>query len=252
MKVETNSRLRVLVVDDSALYRKVVSEVLAESPEIEVVGVAANGQIALEKIAQLAPDLITLDLEMPLLDGHGVLREIKLRELQIGVIILSALSNEGARATTMALEAGAFDFALKPTTSSAEQSKAELRQELFPKLTAYREAHHRRLRLSTTKPVSAPTFPASIPTGEPRAHRTTPAIIAIGISTGGPAALSQLIPRLPADLASPIVIVQHMPPVFTQSLADDLNKTSRLHVCEGRNGELLRQGQSPSLPGGSR
>lgn len=243
--------LRLLVVDDSALYRKLVSQVLAEADNVEVVGTACNGRVALEKIDQLRPDLLTLDLEMPELDGLGVLRQLQQRHSPIGAIVLSALSTEGATATTKALEAGAFDFALKPSGASTEESLRELKHHLLPKVHAFAEAKQRRAsRLHTASHVYTVPADHEVTPGEFDSARRTPRIMAIGVSTGGPKALMQLLPSLPANFSVPIVLVQHMPPVFTKTLAAELHRHSNLNVVEASHGETLRAGTVYIAPGG--
>ena len=239
---------RLLVVDDSSLYRKAICDVLAGFPDIEVVGVAANGKIALDKIEQLSPDLITLDLEMPELDGHGVLARIGQQRIEIGVLILSATSKQGARDTTRALEAGAFDFVLKPTSSNADESKKQLADSLLPKIRAYQEKLWRR---QTTQLPSRADVPQSICRVEGSQSRSQKIdLVAIGISTGGPASLAKLIPQFPKDFPAPILIVQHMPPMFTASLAEELDRTSPLSVQEGRDGMTVSAGMVVIAPGG--
>ncbi|MCO6043803.1 chemotaxis response regulator protein-glutamate methylesterase [Aeoliella sp. ICT_H6.2] len=243
--------LRVLVVDDSALYRKFVSEVLQEAEGVEVVGTAINGRIALEKIEQLQPDLLTLDLEMPELDGLGVLRHLQETHSSVGAIVLSALSAEGATATTRALDAGAFDFALKPTGNSPQASIAELKQSLLPKAHAFAETKSRRGSQRQAKPHLF-TTPSDHEVALCDSHvaRANPRILAIGVSTGGPKALMELIPLLPASFPIPIVLVQHMPPVFTKTLADELNRHSKINVVEAQHGDALRPGTVYIAPGG--
>ncbi len=239
--------LRVLVVDDSVIYRKAVSEALADCKAIEVVGTAANGVIALSKISQLKPDLLTLDLEMPELDGHGVLEQINQRKLDVGVVIVSSISKKGAQATTRALEAGAFDFITKPAGVDAAKNKEQLAKELLAKIRAFqfKTASDR----DTRRP-AANALPGSICRSNlvPRSRRFE--MIAIGVSTGGPAALAKLIPKLPKDCPVPIVIVQHMPPVFTASLAEELDRDSALTVQEGQDGMVLTPGMVVIAPGG--
>lgn len=243
-------RLRLLVVDDSALYRKFVSQVLATSELVEVVGTACNGRMALDKIEQLRPDLLTLDLEMPELDGLGVLRHLQHREPSVGAIVLSALSAEGATATTRALDAGAFDFALKPNGVSPDASLAELRQHLLPKVQAFAETKARRARPPQASLPTAPTPARVASLADSDFHALKPRIMAIGVSTGGPKALMQLLPSLPGDFPVPIVVVQHMPPVFTRTLADELDRNSRLTVLEAQPDDVLRPGTVYIAPGG--
>ena len=254
--------IRVLVVDDTAIYRKVVSNVLVDAPGIEVVGTAPNGKIALRKIEQLKPDILTLDLEMPEMDGLEVLRRLKEQNSSVGAIMLSAFTSDGADTTVKALKLGAFDFVLKPTSGSIEESIAILKRELCPKIEAF--AHTRCVRniLSGKKPLSAAsvrttaasdTNPPDIVrrmTGIATGSAGKPEVVVLGISTGGPQSLAQMLPKLPADLPVPVLIVQHMPPMFTKSLADDLNKKCALSVSEARNGQLVEPGHIIIAPGG--
>jgi len=244
--------LRVLVVDDTAIYRKVVSDILRTIDGVEVVGTAVNGQFALEKIAAVKPDLVTLDLEMPQLNGVEVLKRLRAERNPAGVLMLSAFTSEGAAATTEALRLGAFDFVLKPVSENLQSSADLLRQKLTERIAAF--ALSRNLTLNPTpRPVaeSRPERPA-VPASRIVAARTdeAPEIIVLGISTGGPEALNKVIPQLPANLAAPLLIVQHMPPMFTKSLADDLNKRSQLHVSEAVDGQLVRPGECVIAPGG--
>lgn len=248
-----NSTLRVLVVDDSALYRKIVRDVLQATPGVEVVGIANNGRVALDQIAALRPDVVTLDLEMPELDGIGVLRQLARQPNRPAAIMVSAFTASGAAATTTALQEGAFDFILKPATQSLEMSVAQLSRDLAPKLKACQ------LRLNTTPRVSAPkpALPAPRPAprkaaapGVARRPISRPEVVGIAVSTGGPQALTTLLPALPADFGSPIVLVQHMPPMFTGSLARDLDKRCRLTVAEATDGQPLSRGEVLIAPGG--
>ncbi|MGL4514296.1 MAG: protein-glutamate methylesterase/protein-glutamine glutaminase [Lacipirellulaceae bacterium] len=247
--------MKCLVVDDSALYRKIVRDCLASIPEVEVVGTAADGRQALERIGALRPDLVTLDLEMPHLDGIGVLRELGALGVHPTAIMVSAFTARGAQATTTALQLGAFDFILKPTTGSLDESVLQLKRDLVPKVMAAlarrRPATPAAGRLAplpalaaAARPVAgAPAYALKLPTRKPD-------VVAIGVSTGGPQALTRVIPKLPADFPAPIVIVQHMPPMFTKSLADDLNRRSPLHVMEASHGQPLRAGEVLIAPGG--
>lgn len=245
--------LRVLVVDDSTIFRKVVRDVLADVPNLEVIGVAANGKIALAKIGQLRPDLITLDLEMPELDGLGVLRELQTLDSPPAVILLSAHTKRGAQATTTALELGAFDFVLKPSCSDAERSLQQLRADLIPKIEAL--CSRRNLNQAANANSPAPPIPDApltsyVPDQSSDRHTVPPKVVSIGVSTGGPVALGHLIPRLPADFPVPILIVQHMPAVFTRSLADELDRNSVLAVREAVDGDRIEAGTVLIAPGG--
>jgi two-component system chemotaxis response regulator CheB len=238
-------KLRVLVVDDSALYRKHVRDIVASAPAVEVVGVAFNGRSALEQVPALQPDLLTLDLEMPELDGLGVLRELGRLPKRPGAIMLSAHTKSGAAATISALRLGAFDFIAKPSTGGLDESLAELRRSLVPKV----EAFHQQLLLRQSEVAAAPVPAAPAPASR-SAPAQPPRVLAIGVSTGGPAALAALLPALPAKLRVPIVLVQHMPPLFTESLARDLDEKSKLKVVEAAAGMVLEPGVAYVAPGG--
>lgn len=241
--------LRVLVVDDSALYRKIVRDVLAGLDNVEVVGVASDGDMALERIATLKPDVVTLDLEMPKLDGLGVLKKLHEAATPPAAIMVSAFTAQGAQSTTAALREGAFDFILKPATRSLEMSTAQLRRDLGPKIDACRARRSASRTPAATRNAAPPRRGRPAAAGERRVG-APPQIVVIGVSTGGPQALGQLIPRLPASFPCPIALVQHMPPLFTASLAEDLNRRSALNVSEGRHGQVVGRGDLVIAPGG--
>jgi two-component system chemotaxis response regulator CheB len=249
-------RIRVLVVDDSVVVRRLVTRVLDEDPGIEVVGAAANGRIALAKIAQLQPDVVTLDIEMPELDGLATLAELRPRWPRLPVIMFSTLTERGAEATLEALSLGASDYVTKPTgLHNAAEAMAAVKAELLPRIKAL----HGRRRLSAaaaTAPASpAPTVAAPAAAAPKVAAPGRPAnaridLVAIGVSTGGPNALAELLPALPATFPVPIVIVQHMPPVFTRMLANRLDGRCAVGVIEAEGGELLRPGRVHIAAGG--
>ncbi len=248
-------KVRVLVVDDSLIYRKVVRDVLASLPQVEVVGSAANGRIAIDKIEQFSPDMITLDFEMPELDGLGVLKWLRQSKRPTKAVMLSALTIEGGEATLQALQEGAFDFVVKPSGSNAHQNQLDLetallhRVEAMQLLLAGKRPRRSDLRGTASASVAvAPRSPVSTARPEAGAHRV--GIVAIGVSTGGPDALRTMLPHLPANFPVPIAIVQHMPPVFTKSLADSLSKTCRLRVMEATDGQLIKPGEVAIAPGG--
>ncbi len=256
--------IRVLVVDDTVIYRKIISQVLAELPGIEVVGRASNGELAMQQIRTLKPHLVTLDLEMPVLDGLEVLRRLRHDNCQVGVIMLSARTARSAQATVTALELGALDFVLKPSGTSLDDNISELRESLGTRVLSLGRvpAHSlqarrdqaccaRRLDLKCQDrctAVIAERFRSD--SGAGRRQISTPHVVAIGVSTGGPQALQRLVPRLPGNLSVPVLIVQHMPPVFTRSLADDLNRRSAVEVCEGEDGQPILPGHVYIAPGG--
>ena len=242
------SPIRVLVVDDTSIYRKVVSDVLNDDPSIEVVGVAANGSIAMRKIEMLRPDLLTLDLEMPEMDGLEVLDALKDLPDAPGAIMLSAFTSDGAKSTMEALRRGAFDFALKPQSDSPAESMEKLRNTLIPLIHGYRRAHPP----AGSGPAASPRRAAPPSSAATPGRAFTGAdVVTIGISTGGPDALARMIPQLPADLSVPVLIVQHMPPMFTRTLAEDLDKRSAVTVVEGVDGQRPRPGEVIIAPGGA-
>lgn len=245
----SSDTLKALVIDDSALYRKVVRKVLEEIPGIQVVGVATNGRVGLELVRRESVDFVTLDLEMPELDGLGFLREAKALPKMPDVVMLSARTAQGTKVTTEALELGAFDFVLKPAASDFETSLAQIRQELLPKVHAFQFSKSSGAQQKSERAASrvAPTI--GTPIAEPSRPRR-PDLLAIGVSTGGPAALAEMLPQLPANFPLPILIVQHMPPVFTKSLADDLDSKCRLKVREAQGGESPQPGEVYLAPGG--
>lgn len=249
------SVIRTLVVDDSALYRKFVASVLNEIPEVEVVGTASNGRIGLEKIKSLQPDMITLDLEMPVLDGLGLLRELADQKIDVASIIISSITAEGAKATNAALHLGAFDFVLKPIGEGPDESRRQLERDLAPKIHACIGALRSRIAKSPAAGSSVRESKSddSIErmTKSVDAIRRDPSIVCIGVSTGGPVALNQVLPKLPADFPCPILLVQHMPPLFTKNLADDLNQKCALDVQEATNGMAVEAGHILIAPGGS-
>jgi len=224
--------VRVLVVDDSVVVRKLLSEALVSNPQIHLAGTASSGSIALAKIPQLNPDVITLDIEMPGLNGIETLVEIRKHYPKLPVIMFSTLTEKGAAVTLEALSLGASDYMTKPTNSESLASAMErVRRELVAKI----------LWLSGRGRPGAAVAP-KIPPRRVAKGLSRIDVLAIGTSTGGPNALAEVIPRLPADLPVPAVIVQHMPPLFTKLLAERLNSQSRVTVREAEPGEKLEPG----------
>jgi two-component system chemotaxis response regulator CheB len=232
--------IRVLIVDDSTVIRKVLCDGLAGDAALEVVGTAANGRIALAKIPQLHPDLVTLDVEMPEMDGLETLAAIRKIYPKLPVIMFSTLTERGASTTLDALALGASDYVTKPSnTGSLDVTLRQLREQLIPKIKALCEA---RPSLSAA-PIARPAIQRS------GMDFSRIEVLAIGTSTGGPNALSELLPGIPASFPVPIVIVQHMPPLFTRLLAARLNQRSELIIREGVTGEVLRPGEAWIAPG---
>ncbi len=242
--------LKVLIVDDSALHRRIIQDVLETFPYVEVVGVAQNGKIALLKAASLKPDLLTLDIEMPEMDGLQVLEHLKQDLPEAVAIVFSAFTTEGARITLRALELGAFDFIPKPNSGNIEENRARFASEIAPMLEAL-------LRSKRTKPIVKKTFvqPKIQIINHPnpvssRRDFVKSKAVAIGISTGGPVALAKLIPGIPADIGVPIFIVQHMPPLFVDALAAKLNLMGNISVKKAIDGEVIRANTVYIAPGG--
>lgn len=261
------SPLRVLVADDSILFRRVMAEVLASLPDVEVVGQASNGRLAVQKVLELCPDLLTLDMEMPEMNGLAVLDALRRTGAPPMVIVVSALTKQGGHLTMQALQKGAFDFITKPDTANAAVSREALRAELAPRLKAME------LRLgvrgilrgsSAPAPEVLPAEPRTEPVNrEPAsglgdvgqrmtrlAGTARPELVLIGVSTGGPNALAALLPALPGKLGVPVLVVQHMPAVFTQSLAENLAAKCSLRVCEAANEDVAVADTVYIAPGG--
>jgi two-component system chemotaxis response regulator CheB len=237
--------IRILVVDDSSVIRKILSEGLSSDRGIEVAGTAANGQIALSKITQIHPDLVTLDIEMPVMNGIETLTAVRKLYPKLPVIMFSTLTERGAATTLDALALGASDYVTKPSnTGSLEKTLSQIREQLIPKVKALCAA-----RVDSHAPPIAP-LPLWRPTKPPLSVEYGPVeVLAIGTSTGGPNALAELIPALPGDFPVPIVVVQHMPPVFTRLLAARLTERSPLNIQEGKAGEILKAGDAWIAPG---
>jgi len=236
------TRIRVLVVDDSAFMRKVVREILEVDNRIEVVGAARNGRDGLQLFQKFRPDVVTMDVEMPVMTGIEALREIRKIDNQAMVVMISAVTSKGAKATMEALDAGAFDYVTKPSGSISLDIK-KVAGEIIDKVIF---AHQARLRHVTTAPVPD-TEARHI--RMPSKRMTGNKLLAIGSSTGGPRALRSVISALPGDLPVPVLIVQHMPAGFTKSLADRLNLESELTVSEAQGGEALKPGHVLVAPG---
>lgn len=258
-------KVRVLVVDDSAFMRKMITDMLQSDPQIEVLGTARNGLDAWEKIKQFKPDIITLDVEMPQMDGLQLLEKL-MAENPFPVIMLSSLTQNGAEATMRALSLGAVDFISKPSGSiSLDIEKVKL--ELINKVKMGAKVNTSKVKTNliskikpkatdlarTGPPVSSKqkgAWPAKIQTASSLPKGSVNRIVAIGTSTGGPRALQEVIPKLPADLPAAVLIVQHMPKGFTHSLAERLNQQSKIRVKEGAEGDRIENGLAILAPGG--
>lgn len=235
-------KIRVLVVDDSVVIRKLVTDALAGDPALEIVGTAATGKIALTKIPALQPDLVTLDIEMPEMDGLATLAELRRQHPKLPVIMFSTLTARGASQTFDALSLGANDYVTKPANvGCVVEGIQRVRETLVPKIKALCPG------LAWVEPRPAP--PVRPPRVAPPRTAEPIDLIAVGVSTGGPCALAELLGRLPGDLPVPVVIVQHMPPVFTRHLATRLDAKCALPVREASGGEPLMAGNVWIAPG---
>jgi two-component system chemotaxis response regulator CheB len=260
MATEAEKVISVLVVDDSAFMRKAISMMLESDPAIKVVGTARDGEEGIEKVKLLKPDLVTMDIEMPRMDGLAALRQIMLTN-PVPVMMVSSLTTSGAQATLDALEMGAVDFIPKQM-SFVSLDIVKIKEDLLAKIkdiarrrhhlmARYRQQQFAKLGTATAaveaklKPVEAAPVKRII---KKRHHILN--IIAIGSSTGGPPALQAVIPKLPRNLPTGIVIAQHMPPMFTKSLADRLNSLSQLTVKEAVDGDPVEPGVVLIAPGG--
>jgi two-component system, chemotaxis family, protein-glutamate methylesterase/glutaminase len=233
------TRIRILIIDDSVVIRKLLSETLSEGCSLEVVGTASDGRLGLAKIAQLHPDLVTLDVEMPVMNGLETLAEVRKLYPKLPVVMFSTLTEHGAAATLDALALGASDYATKPSNAGNAAGAIEaIRAELIPKIKA--------LCGQVTKPSLPPPRPA-VPMRS-RAQRRIE-IVTIGTSTGGPNALAEVLPQIPKDFPVPIVLVQHMPPIFTRLLAERLAAHCEISVHEGSAGVGLSPGHAWIAPG---
>jgi two-component system chemotaxis response regulator CheB len=232
-----------LIVDDSAVVRRAVSMALEGDPGIEVVGTASNGVVALQRIPQCNPDVLTLDVEMPEMDGIEVLRRIRKTHPHIRVIMFSTLTERGAATTMEALSLGASDYVTKPSNSTSEATMPTLGAELIAKIKQFFQSPlaFAKPTLSASKPVPKPAAPA--------ARAVTPEVLAIGVSTGGPTALNEILPMLPSNFSLPVLIVQHMPPIFTKLLAERLNAKCRVRVEEAKHGMPVEPGCVLIAPG---
>jgi two-component system chemotaxis response regulator CheB len=234
--------VKVLVVDDSALMRKLIPQILERDGSIEVVGTAMDGAFGLKKIDELRPDVVTLDLEMPRMDGMEMLKEI-MRKHRMPVIVVSAHTTQGASATFKALALGAFDFVAKPSDSASVHME-RIATELITKIKIAAT-----VQMPAGRPMlDVPALPARKPKARPQ--RTAPTrIVAIGISTGGPNALQYVLSQLPGDFPGSIVVVQHMPEGFTDMFARRLDECCAISVKEAQSGDLLVAGRALICPG---
>lgn len=261
--MKTSKKIRVLVVDDSAFMRKAISMMIGDDPAIEVVGTANNGAEGVEKVHELLPDLVTMDIEMPRMDGLTALRKI-MQERPTPVMMVSSLTSEGAQATFDALELGAVDFIPKEL-SYVSLDIVKIKKDLVEKIKQIHKrrsllmAKFRRQRISQIARGTTPAEAKRTASARPKIIPPKPSIArlpkkllriaAIGTSTGGPPALQAVIPHLPKNFPVPVLVVQHMPPTFTKSLARRLDGLSLLQVKEAEPGETIQRGVVYIAPG---
>lgn len=244
--------LKVLIVDDSITYRAILNNVLSTISDVTVVSTASNGKSALLKLSQNSVDIVLLDIEMPEMDGLETLRAISALYKNIGVVMVSGMNRHSADITIKALEAGALDFIPKPDFASMEANVEALKSRLLPIFRTFALKHGS--HVSTVEPAPLRVKPVSSISAP--SSRTTSVIkqvdvLVIGVSTGGPNALNELIPKLPGNIGIPVFIVQHMPPIFTESLANSLDRKSALQVKEAEHGETIQADTVYIAPGGS-
>jgi len=249
--LQPGERIRVMVVDDSVVIRRMVTQVLEQDPILEVVGTASNGAIGLQRIPQFNPDVITLDIEMPDMDGLEMLRRVRCEYPLLRVIMFSTLTERGAAKTLEALTLGADDYVAKVSNEgSLHQSMGRLREEMIPKVKQF-------FRMPELTRVAARPIDAYAPAAQLarlgaagfQSKKVRPQVVVIGVSTGGPTALGTILPELPAGFPLPILIVQHMPPLFTRLLAERLNSTCQLPVGEANQGAAIEPGKILIAPG---
>nr|WP_286949032.1 chemotaxis response regulator protein-glutamate methylesterase [Pseudomonas sp. UBA6718] len=256
--------VKVLVVDDSGFFRRRVSEILSADPDIQVVGTATNGREAIDRAQALKPDVITMDYEMPMMDGITAVRNI-MQSCPTPVLMFSSLTHEGARVTLDALDAGAVDY-LPKNFEDISRNPEKVKALLCEKVHTIARSNR---RFSTFSPPSAPAAAAPTARGAAPAPASRPSpaspaatssaaapkrksykLVAIGTSTGGPVALQRVLTQLPASFPAPIVLIQHMPAAFTKAFAERLDKLCRITVKEAEDGDLLRPGLALLAPGG--
>ncbi|WP_219095667.1 chemotaxis response regulator protein-glutamate methylesterase [Pseudomonas sp. UMAB-40] len=269
--------VKVLVVDDSGFFRRRVSEILSADPNIQVVGTATNGKEAIDQALALKPDVITMDYEMPMMDGITAVRHI-MQRCPTPVLMFSSLTHEGARVTLDALDAGAVDF-LPKNFEDISRNPEKVKQLLCEKILSISRSNRRASTYSAPAPVAAPAptpapssvssygsstpsrpapapvpvrthAPASSGPSSPAPKRKAYKLVAIGTSTGGPVALQRVLTQLPANFPAPIVLIQHMPAAFTKAFAERLDKLCRISVKEAEDGDILRPGLALLAPGG--
>ena len=245
-------RIKVLIVDDSALMRKALKEIIMTDPSLEVVGTARNGQDAIEKVHDLKPDVVTMDINMPVMDGLTSMQYILSDYPEIPVLMVSSLTEEGALTTFEALELGAFDYITKPSGTVSSNIHIVGRELIQKVKLAYKSANRKsiRHRIERYNRASVPKKTEPIKKQNFTMSKELTKVVVIGISTGGPGTLMEVLPMLPQDLQAAVIIIQHMPPFFTSSFAKRLNAACRIPVKEAEAGDVLQNGVAYLAPGG--
>ena len=252
-------KIKVLIVDDSAFMRKLISEFLTEDNRIEVIGTGRNGEDAINKIKMFKPDVVTLDVEMPVMNGLEAL-EIIMKECPTSVVMLSSTTKEGAETTLTAMQNGAFDFIAKPS-GAISLDLVKIKKEIIDKVVSASRANVHKLQISTKKMernLSQSDIYSKIESNENNRNNRvidnwaygSKKMIIIGTSTGGPRALQTVLTEIPKSIDAPILVVQHMPAGFTKSLAERLNSLCEINVKEAEEGELIKKGTAYIAPGG--
>lgn len=247
MFTTSGKKIRVLIIDDSAFMRRIISDMLKSDSNIEVAATARNGREGLEKAIALQPDIITLDVEMPIMNGLETLIELMKLKPVPKIIMLSSLTYEGGEATIKALELGALDFVPKPTASILNFDAEHIRDELTKKINSIGRSmmtYNPQIQITNRFSPTKKNNIASKPSG-----RSLEYIVAIGTSTGGPRALQEVLTKLPHDIPAAVLVVQHMPPGFTKSLSVRLDSLSEINVKEAEEGDVLKPGWAYIAPG---
>lgn len=247
-----SEKIKVLIVDDSALMRKSLKEIIMTDPSLEVVGTARDGQDAIDKVGDLRPDVVTMDINMPVMDGITSLQYILSEYPDIPVLMISSLTSEGALTTFEALELGAFDYVTKPSGTVSSNLHIVGREIIQKIKLAYQSANKKSIRDRVTRRNTTLASKIAVP---PKKHilqmsRELTKVVVIGISTGGPGTLMEVLPMLPQDLKAAVMIIQHMPPTFTSSFAKRLNDACRFPIKEAEAGDVLQNGRGFLGPGG--
>lgn len=242
-------KIKAVIIDDSAFMRKAISIMLEDDDVIEVVGTAKNGLEGYEMVKSLSPDVVTLDIEMPVMDGLTALEKI-MKDCPTSVLMVSSLTTEGAESTLRALELGAVDFIPKEL-SYVNVNIINIKDELVRKVKAIVRQRSFRSRLSSARNKQSGAASDQVVTRRGKLPKFDYNAVALGVSTGGPMSLQKVIPIIRGDISQPIFIVQHMPPKFTKSLADRLDNLSKIHVKEAEDGEIVKAATAYIAPGGS-